>query len=423
MHDILNNFLTPYIMGLLVATGIGFIIGLEREFDASSGDKLAGIRTFPIISIIGCLITFLSQMISPWILILSFPGLLLFVGIAYYTKSLKGDLGLTTSLTLLLAYILGVMSALHYIREALAAAVLTITLLSLKSKLHSIIARITQEELFAFVKFAILSLLILPFLPDAKYGPNGVLNPRDIGFVVVIVSSLSFLGYLLIKFGSAEKGILLTAFLGGLFSSTAVTWVFSSKSKEAKELSSNYAAGIVLASSVMFLRVTVVTFLFNKDILSVLWLPCVLMAITGGVAVFFILKGSNKNGAKQQIQLGNPLNIINALSFGLLFVGISLMVYYADIYLGTKGLYLSGLISGLTDVDAISISMSKFALSTSKIDLSVIVIVIAILSNTVVKLFISVFKGSPKLKKQVAFSFGSVVLVGGTFILIKSLLN
>jgi uncharacterized membrane protein (DUF4010 family) len=421
MHDTINNFLTPYIMGLLVATGIGLIIGLEREFDVDTKDKFAGIRTFPIISIFGCIVTFLSQALSPWILIVSFPGLLLFISIAYYAKSQKGDLGLTTSLTLLLAYILGIMSALHYIREALAATVLIITLLSLKTKLHAIVARITQEELFAFVKFTVLALLILPFLPDAKYGPNGLLNPRDIGFVVVIVSSLSFLGYLLIKFGSAEKGILLTAFLGGLFSSTAVTWVFSSKSKESPELSSHYGAGIVLASSVMFIRVTVVTFLFNKDILSVLWLPCVLMSITGSVAVYIIIRNSKKKIAKQEIQLGNPLNLLNALSFGLLFVGISFMVYYANVYLGTSGLYLSGLISGLTDVDAISISMSKFALATSKIDLSVNVIVIAILSNTIVKLFISVFKGSPQVKKKIAFSFGAIVLVGGTFILIKNL--
>ena len=423
MHDTLNNFLSPYIIGLLVATGIGLIIGLEREFDAGNGDRLAGIRTFPIISISGCLITFLAQVFSPWILILSIPGLLLFAGIAYYAKSLKGDVGLTTSLTILVAFILGTLSALHYIREALAAAVLLVTLLSLKNKQHSFITQITQEELFAFVKFAVLSLLIFPFLPDADYGPNGILNPRDIGIVVVIVSSLSFVGYLLIKFGSAKKGILLTAFLGGLFSSTAVTWVFSSKSKEANELSAHYASGIVLASSVMFLRVAVVTYIFNRAILSVLWLPCVLMALTGGIAAYLIIRNSARNVAKQEIQLGNPLNIISALSFGLLFIGISLMVYYADVYLGTKGLYLSGLISGFADVDAISISMSKFALATSKIDLAVSIIVIAILSNTIVKLFIAVFKGSTQVKKLVALSFSSVVFVGGTFILITHLLN
>ena len=161
----------------------------------------------------------------------------LFISVFHYSKIQKENFGIVTELSLALVFFLGVLSGLHYIKEALAVAVIASTLLTLKNKFRETISRITQVELFAFVKFLILSLLLLPFLPDKNYGPGELINPRSIGFVIVIVSSLSFIGYFIIKFFGAEKGILFTAFFGGTFSSTAVTWVFSSRSKENENLS------------------------------------------------------------------------------------------------------------------------------------------------------------------------------------------
>ena len=409
---------SPYLTGLLVATGIGFIIGLEREFKASTEkDEFAGIRTYPLISALGFVTTTLALNLGKEILMTVFPALIILIGITYYVRSQKGHMGLSSEVALIITFSLGCLAGLQLIREALAVAVITTTLLSLKGQFKAFVSQLTQDEIFAFIKFIILSMLVLPFLPDADYGPNGILNPREIGFVVVIVSSLSFIGYLLVKFIGPQKGILLTALFGGLFSSTSVAWVFSTRSREADQLHNvTYAAGILLASSIMFLRVMVVSAIFNTSVFKMISIPSLFMAVTGFIASWIILKKkkySDTNTTNDaQIKLGNPANILNALSFGLLYIFISLMVHYGNQFMGDRGLLVTGLISGLADVDAITISMSKFALVSEKLSLSILVIVTAMLSNTVIKAVICTVKGSAFLRKHILYGYGSVIAVG-----------
>jgi uncharacterized membrane protein (DUF4010 family) len=418
MHEYLNSVLGPYLLGMLVSAGIGLILGLEREFDTATGNEhFAGLRTFTLVTLLGYIITYLSKQYQPWIFALSLPGLFILLSIFHFAKTQKNNLGIVTELSLLIAYSLGSLVAFHFIREAIAAAVVTTTILALKQKFKKIIARITQDELYAFIKFIILSLLILPFLPNKNFGPGGIINPQTIGLVVVITSSLSFIGYFLIKFGSADKGILLTAFLGGTFSSTAVTWVFSSKSKESPSLSNSYAAGIILASSVMFIRVLLVTYLFNNAIFLVLLVPCLILTLVGLAWVFFITRKIKQKTVSPPLQLGNPINILNALFFGVLFTGISVLVFYADKFLGTRGLYLSGVLSGISDVDAISISMARYARENNQLNIAVIVIVLAMLSNTVVKAVIAMTKGTTEVRKTISYGFGTMILAGLVYVI------
>jgi uncharacterized membrane protein (DUF4010 family) len=256
-------------------------------------------------------------------------------------------------------------------------------------------------------------MLLLPFLPDTHFGPGEILNAQEIGLIVVIVSSLSFVAYLLIKFTGAHKGILLTALFGGLFSSTAVTWMLSSRSHiPGQANSAPYAAGIILASSIMFIRVALVALIFNKIIFLSLILPCSLMFITGLAFVFFLMRREKDTQHLAGVDLGNPLNILNALGFGLLYIAISLLVYYAKLQLGDRGLVLSGLISGLADVDAITITISKMASASSTINLSVIVILVAMISNTIVKIGITLTKGTPRIRKWVSLGLGAAILAG-----------
>ena len=418
MHEYLNSLLGPYLLGMLVSAGIGLILGLEREFDTATGNEhFAGLRTFTLVSLLGYIITFLSKQYQPWIFALSLPGLFFLLSIFHFAKTQKNNLGIVTELSLLIAYSLGALVAFHFIREALAAAVVTTTVLALRQQFKKIIARITQDELYAFIKFIILSLLILPFLPNKNFGPGGIINPQTIGLVVVVTSSLSFVGYFLMKFGSANKGILLTAFLGGTFSSTAVTWVFSSKSKESPDLSSSYAAGIILASSVMFMRVLLVTYLFNNAIFLVLLVPCLILTLVGLAWVFFITRKIKQKMVSPPLQVGNPINILNALFFGVLFTGISVLVFYADKFFGTSGLYLSGVLSGISDVDAISISMARYAQENNQLNIAVIVIVLAMLSNTIVKAVIAMTKGTNEVRKTISYGFGSVILAGLVYVI------
>lgn len=420
MHDLLMNLLTPFLVSLMVALGIGLIVGMEREFENASGkEHFAGMRGFAIMSMLGCVITFLAEKFNINILLAVSPAVFIFISVFHYSKIQKGNFGIVTELSLALVFFLGVLSGLHYIKEALAVAVIVSVILTLKSKLRETIGRITREEMLAFIKFIILSLLLLPFLPDKNYGPGGIINPRNIGFVIVIVSSLSFIGYFIIKFFGTEKGILFTAFFGGTFSSTAVTWVFSNKSKENESLSVQYAVGIIVACAVMFARVLVIAGLFNMEVFKWLLIPCSLMIVSNTIVAFILKRKAILPSTSTPIQLGNPLDLKNTFLFGIQYVGITLFVYYANLYLGTKGLVVTGIISGLADVDAINISMSKLSLTQIIPSVAAMIIILAILSNTIFKIGEAFVKGSRQLRRKVligllpsvVISFLSIIVI------------
>jgi len=408
------NLLTPFLLSLLVAMGIGLIVGMEREFENVSGkEHFAGLRAFSLMSVLGCVVAFLAVQYNANILLVTLPSILFFVSVFHYSKIQKENFGVITELSLVLVFFLGVLAGLHYIKEALAVAVITSALLALKNKLRETIRQITQDELFAFIKFIILSLLLLPFLPDKNYGPAEIINPRNIGYVIVIVSSLSFAGYFIIKFFGAAKGIFFVAFFGGTFSSTAVTWVFSSRSKENEALSVHYAAGIIIACAVMLARVLVVAALFNIAVFQWLLIPCSLMILSSAFVVYQLKrKAMSLPVASDPIQLGNPLDMGNALLFGVQYILIILFVYYANLYLGTKGLYITGLLSGLADVDAINISVSKLSLTTINPSTASVVVLLAILSNTAFKMVICYTKGSEKIRKKVLIGLLPSIITG-----------
>ena len=421
MDNALHFWLTPFLLSLVVSTGIGLIIGLEREFRKSNEkDLFAGIRTFPLVAILGSIVTYMANSLAIWLVVAALFAFILFVGATYFLRSSVGHTGITTEVSLIITFVLGAMTAQQLIKEALAVTVFTTTLLSLKGQFQSFVLKITQDELFAFIKFIILCLLLFPFLPNFDYGPNGILNPQEIGFIVVIISSLSFAAYLLIKFAGSDKGILLTALLGGFFSSTAVTWIFSSRSHTSDALHSRlYAAGIILASSIMFIRVALVSYIFNREVFLALILPFSLMTATGLGFVFYVVGREKHPPVASPVELDNPIKLLNILGFTSLYVGIALSVFYAGKYFGNRGLIFSGLISGMADVDAITINMSKLAGQTGDFDIALLVIVLAVISNTVVKVGIGLAKGSYVIRKKVSLGLSAVILTGIMYVLLS----
>ncbi|SFZ94819.1 Uncharacterized membrane protein, DUF4010 family [Flaviramulus basaltis] len=419
MTEALKN-MNPFILGLLISLGIGLILGLEREYDKLKEEQgFAGIRTFPIVAIIGFILGNLSTAYTSWLVIIISAAFLLFLSFSHLSLVQKHLMtGITTNMALFATLILGVMVANHLHKEAVATAVIVVTLLSLKTTFNTFIKNITSEELFAFIKFSIIALLILPFLPNQDYGPEGLLNPFEIGAIIVIVSFLNFIGYFLVKYVGSKRGILLTAILGGLISSTAVAWIYSSRSKESPELSKEYAAGIIIASAIMFPRLAVLAYIFNSAILSYLVVPFIILTLICLISALLFIK-KDANVPKTDINLGNPLNILNALGFGGIYVVILFAVFYGNQFFGESGLYYSALIAGLADTDAITISMAKFGAVEDKLTLATNVIITATISNMIVKLGITYFKGSKKTGKLVMLIFGSVVIVGITYILIQ----
>jgi len=417
-HSI-TEFIDTYILGVLISMGIGLIIGLEREYDKLKEEKgIAGIRTFPIVTILGFSLGNLTELFTPWVLIASLAAFIMFLALNQFSqKQEEYGHGLTTNLALIATFILGVMVSVEYYRDAVATAVIIVTLLSLKTRFRSVISNITSEELFAFIKFSIVALLILPFLPNKTYGPDNLLNPFEIGSIIVIVSFLNFIGYFLVKFIGSQKGIILTAILGGLISSTAVAWNYASSSKESPELSKKYSAGIIIASAIMFPRLALLAYIFNNTILINLVLPFGLLTAICVIATLLLMRKDDPK-PDTNIKLGNPLNMLNAIKFGAVYVIISFAVFYSNQFFGESGLYYSALIAGLADTDAITISMSKFSLNGDNLTLASSVIIAATISNMLVKLGITAFKGSKAAGKLVGYAFGSVILVGIIYILV-----
>ena len=409
------QFFPPFIKGLITATGIGLVIGLEREHSMQTEKPhLAGFRTFPLICIFGYLAGVLAQDYAMSMLPAATAGLLLLVAVAYYVQTQNGKLGLTTEFAIILVFFLGIMVANGKTNDALAVVVTATLLLSLKDEFHSFVARITEQELLAFVKFFVIALLIMPNLPDKTFGPEGILNYRDVGWIIVIISSLSFVGYLLLKFGGMQQGILITALLGGLFSSTMVAWIFGARSRESPGLVKTYAAGILLSSTIMYVRVVALAALFNPGLAFQLAIPCGIMLLLSLFAVWRIMRMDgvhNKEGG--DIPLGNPLDLKNALFFGILYIAIGYFLYYSQLWMGTSGAYLTGLVSGVADIDAITINSAQLATrDASQLTEATKIVLVAMLSNTVFKISISTLRGHPQIRPFLLVTFGAVLVVG-----------
>ncbi|MDN3669478.1 MgtC/SapB family protein [Echinicola jeungdonensis] len=403
-----------FFIRLLIATGIGLLIGLEREHASPEKEEVfAGVRTFVFVVLFGFLIAFLSFLFTHWLIVAGLISVMVYGGLSYWVKSRDGKIGGTTAFATLTAFILGSTTFLGFIEASLAVTVIALVMLSLKEPLHSIVRQITQIELFALVKFVVISLLVLPVLPDETMGPYDVLNPQEVGWVIILTSGIGFLGYILMKFLGGKKGILLTGIFGGLVSSTVVAWVFAEKSKEIKALSKNCAVAILTASSIMVIRVFVWMTIFNQELIGKLALPLALVFLAGvGAAFYYYKKPSKDPDINADLPLGEPLNLKKALFFGLLYSGILLLVSYANSQLGTKGVYISSGIAALTDINAITISVSKLAGNSFSILTAQNVILIATLCNTLVKIGISISVGSKSLRNYILLGFGLVFLMG-----------
>ncbi|ARV15070.1 MgtC/SapB family protein [Polaribacter sp. SA4-12] len=418
-YQYIQELVGPYILGVLISLGIGLIIGLEREYDRLKEKGFAGIRTFPIVAILGFSVGNLTDFFSNWFVIIGFGSFILFLAFQHFVKKKEEcGQGLTTNLALIATFVLGVMVSVDYYKEAVATAVIIVTLLSLKTRFRSVISNITSEELFAFIKFSIIALLILPFLPNKTFDSEGLLNPFEIGSIIVIVSFLNFIGYFLVKFVGSKRGIILTAILGGLISSTAVAWNYASRSKESPALSKKYSAGIIVASAIMFPRLAFLSYIFNNAILKELAIPFSLLTMICIIATLLLMR-KDDNKPDTDIKLGNPLNVLNAISFGAVYVIILFAVFYSNQFFGENGLFYSALIAGLADTDAITISMAKFSLEGEKLKLASSVIIAATISNMLVKLLITLLKGSKTAGKLVAYAFACVIVLGVAYIFIS----
>ena len=401
-----------------VATAIGFLIGVQREFayGGKGADIFAGERTLALMGLLGCSAAFLADILdTPWAFLISILLLGIFISAGYFVSAWRGEMGLTTEVAAIIVVFTGALVYWGHIILSIAIGVTTFVLLSIKLETDTFIRRLTREDFYATLKFAVISALVLPILPDQGVGPPpfDVLNPYRIWLMVVFISGISFLGYVLIKLVGSRQGIGLTGFLGGLASSTAVTLSFSQRSKQHIELAKPFALAITISWTMMFSRVLVEVAALNQTLLGILWIPLTAAGIVG-LAYSVYLYFAQKFEEESDVPLANPFELGPAIKFGILYAGILLISRTAQLYLGNVGIYASSVLAGLADVDAITLSLAQLSDSTGGLEISIAsrAIVLAAMSNTVVKGSIVLAAGSKTLRRTILPGFLLILATG-----------
>jgi uncharacterized membrane protein (DUF4010 family) len=391
---------------------IGALIGLERERSLEDSHKLfAGIRTFPLIGLFGFLAALLGHVVTPWLLVALTSCYFTLVIVAYVFSARAGYHGATSELAAVIIFLLGVLVYWEFFMISIAISVVLTLFLSIKAPLQNFIGKVQEEDIYATLKFAIITAIILPVLPNQTMGPFDVLNPRQIWYMVVLIAGISFGGYVLVKIFGSRKGLWLTGFLGGLVSSTAVTLSFSQKSKTTPDLSRTFASAIVLACSIMPPRILIEIAVVNPSLLHFIWPYIVILTATGVGASVLLLLGAKKD-SHESVELSNPFELLSAIKFGLIFAIILFVSKAAQFYFGDSGVLLAAALAGTTDVDAITLSMANLAKTTVTEVTASTAILIAITVNTIVKAGIAVALGAAALRRFTLPAFGAVLGVG-----------
>lgn len=402
-----------------VALLIGALLGMEREFIQQKEDTpdFAGIRTFSLIALLGSVAAFLVVDFGILPIALSLGGVILLTTVSYLGALVRSgkETGITTEVAVLLTFLFGVLVMGDQGKVASALAVLTALLLALKGRLHGAIRRMNTEDLRVTLQFALVAVVVLPLLPDRAIDPLGLLNLFQVWLMVVLVSGIGFSGYILMKVLGPSRGINLTGILGGLASSTATTISLSTASRENPSISSHYARAVILASSVMVPRVLLLVLVIYPPLLRMVSIPLGAMLITG-LAIILILQWKSTThevNLERSFKLAHPLKLSTAIKFGLVFAVVLIIVEFAQESFGSVGVYFASATAGLTDVDAIALSVSRLA-RNAQLDIQVagMAVVIAALMNTLAKGAIAYFMGSQELRRTVMRAFSVIFIVG-----------
>ena len=397
----------------LTSVAIGLLIGLERERNPSAK---AGLRTFALVALFGTLMGMLAdEQGTPWLVVAGLLAVGLTIIAAYLgdePDKPDADPGTTTVIALLLSYALGVMIWLDMSKLAVMLAIGITALLYFKPELRGFSQRLTRSDLVAVLQFSVLTFIVLPILPDQSYGPYEAFNPHQAWLMVVLISGLSLAGYTALHMVGTRYGAPLLGFFGGLVSSTATTLIYARHSKTSPGMTRLAALVIVIASMVVLLRLLLVSSIVSYSILSGL-IPVVIGGLLAGfIVVFYDWKRTGKDQELLVPATSNPAELHTAIGFGLLYVVVLLGSAWMTDLAGSQGLYAVALVSGLTDVDAITLSSLRlFNLGQLSEQQTVTSIAIAFISNIAFKFGLVVFIGGRALARQIAIGFGA--LAGG----------
>ena len=400
-----------------VALAIGFLIGLQREFAwGSKGREIAaGERTFALISLSGCLAAMLADVAQ---LPLALFGVILTVGalavVAYYIYALQGHTGLTTEIAILLALMIGILCYWGQLMLAAAIGIATTVLLSVKVETDRFVRALTRADISAALQFAVITAIVLPVLPNRGLlpPPFDVLNPFKIWLMVVFISGINFLGYVLVKLVDPRQGIGLTGLLGGIVSSTAVTLGFAERSNREAGFAKPFALAILAAWTMMFLKVLVEVGVIHFELLALVWKPLV-FAAAAGLAYIVYLFFAQRTTEEGEVTLTNPFDLSSAIKFGFFYGLVLLVARSAEMFFGDIGVLVSSVLSGLVDVDAITLSVSDLSRTgLLESEVAARAVVLAAMSNTLAKGGMVLLGGSVGLRRALLPGWLVVLVIG-----------
>ena len=411
-------------LGFLVALAAGSLIGLERQQSRVLDKKpsIGGVRTFPLIALAGALSALLAHTMGVWPILGALVVVGAFLAVSYFQEWERETFpGITTQVAALITFLLGVLALLPGLPVAtgqrylliVASAGVVMALLSFKEPLHQAVERVSDDDIYATAKFVILALVVLPLLPDRTFGPLDVLNPFDTGLMIVLIAGISFLGYIATRIAGARMGMAVTGLLGGLVSSTAVTVSLATRVRESPPTVTLATVAILTASATMFARILVVVGIVDLHLLPVLMWPIGTMMVVGyGVALAFYLRSRQDRHGTEPVSLRNPFELGLAFKFGLFYAIVIFVTKAAQTFLGDRGLYVSSILAGLADVDAITISMARFHREGLVATTAATAITLAAITDTAVKAGIAAWLGGRELGVRVTMGLGTTLVAG-----------
>lgn len=405
------------ILQLGIALAIGFLIGMERgwqERESGEGERLAGIRTFGLIGLLGGSWALIAQEAHILLQAFAFLALAAVLMLGYYLDFREDrDIGLTTVVAAMLTFTYGALCVMGHTGIAAAAAVVTATVLTLKPTLHQWLQQMERVEMHAVLKFLLISVVILPVLPNRGFGPWQALNPYEIWWMVVLIAGISSAGYFAIKTTGPEKGISMTALFGGIASSTATT-INLAHLRTRVDLPSIISAGVLLSAATMFPRVLIEVAIVNRSLLGLITIPLLVMTLATLATAGWFWRSNPTADQYKEPELQNPFQLIMAIKFGALLALIMLLAKALQESLGDTGIYMLSFASGLADVDAITLSLARMARDDLGPRVAADGIVIACIVNTAVKgvlfAFVAGIKNSQRLVFAICFVSGAGVL-------------
>lgn len=418
----MNGFDVTLAQNFLIALLLGALVGIEREKHKTTDHpgSFAGVRTYILFAQLGAVSAWLSVYLqTPWLFIAALAAVSVIVLSSYYleNKTSPVALGLTSELSAITVCLLGGAVVFGFAGIAVSLAILTSAILAFREPLHGLVNKIGADDLYAALKLLIASFIVLPLLPNQAIDPWQALNPYKLWLLVILISGLSLVGYIAVRFFGSVKGTMITALAGGLVSSTAMTLSFarSSKTETDSGAVNRLAAGILLSWLVMFGRVLLIVTAVSVPLMQQLVWPLLGLALLTAVFVtaFFLAGHRLRTTATSEPPVTNPFSLWSAIQFALLFALVLLLVKLAEHYAPGQGLYWLAALAGLTDVDAISLSLADYAARSQALDLAATAIALAILSNSLVKTVMVWGAGTSTLAIRVSVAAVALALVGG----------